>query len=383
MRTRKLKKITSASIEAQELSIFATYTKRQWLRAFKHSAWQPISMHILSLHNGIMTLLDWVDFIKARNKNIYKLSEAIASSLSLAGNIVGILHYFLSSNLTLSSPIFFIASMSVGLLYQGSSALINNYRSHKAPKNAVSRAHYKQKAAQNLKGLIKTAIVSVVVWPILLSPVAPIVTSLFAISSCALLVASLGWKFLSKRKKHKLKEKLNMAKPQYNKPINIINAFSAGHHKQASCETIKLPTTHRGLFHRPHRRHTISQMDADTAKAFLVQEIRLKLNQLSSKCTAKVLTQKPKAINLKLSKHAQKYQALSICYDELEKNNRNYDFKALKINKSVNQSFFLDKSDTIDLIEAIEYYFKFHRHYTQMCPKPSRACSIKSQASYL
>lgn len=312
---------------------YTVMSEASWFDAIQQSIAIYFTFGIFAGIYILKVSLYFYDLISAKNKNLTKFGaffrELIATTLFLSAIIFGL---FSNTAIGALSPIFFVLSTSVGLLYHLSISIYAGFRSIFAHDPEIKN-HYKESC---LKHFINFCIFSVGVTLLslfLLTNIAPLafgIANAVFNTSCVIYIATMAWK--AKRAPKAIAEDRKAENISFFQ--KSLDDYYASYHREKSLS------------------------NHESQKEFLLNEIDKKVKSLEMKYAHSSIFGERKKRSIKI-----------IALHDLKKlilnpfANRHHFEELLKkpmFHTSINnpfQSFFKKKSDTWDIFLAARSYF--------------------------
>lgn len=298
---------------------------------------------LLGLTLTTLALLQAWLFIHSPHKNIDGWMTTVASLGGAFFNNIAAFGGFiarLQGSVFTFAPWFFVAGFSVGAINQLIFACLNARRAYEAEAGSDQRQHYVQAAIYNLvlAGQLASCVSAIVLFNLFPA-------NLFFISAFALTVASINlggslWRFLSSDSKKAIKVALGFQKKEPHQQDDKPFAVMPG-------EKLELAPKHTRLFTTCDHSALIRKMSDEEANKYLLDYIRHKLSQLVR--------------NTPSEKNQQKVDVLRLLKQVLIHNKPMPDLGKLHHKyPHVTDNFWCEKSDTQQLVEAVNLYYKKH-----------------------
>ncbi len=238
-----------------------------------------------------------------------------------------------------AAPWFFVAGFSVGTLYQFAMASLNALRAYESPADSTQRQHYFQAASYNLMMTLQLASCVTAIVLFNLFPANTLLITAFALTVVTINVGSCIWRFLSSETKKEIKKELGFGKPeQETNPEQVVVLDKIALNEVA-------PPQHTRLFTTCDHSEVIKKMNHEDSQKYLRIYITRKLSVLVK--------------NGNNEKNQQKIEVLQLLEQVLIKNTSMPDQgKIHKKYPRLVDNFWCEKSDTLQLLDAVGHYCK-------------------------
>lgn len=329
--------------DVYEAGLFAIMANKDIFTIFNGSPLYFAMLPILGVLSTITGLIKGYELVRAANKNfdqwfafIASMLSAVLTSVSLYGAVIASYYEFSFA----LGPWFFLASVGVGFVHQLAMLGLNSYRAYEASNNLRQRMHYVQAAISNLFALGLLSAVAGAVTFVLLTPIAPVVGSIFAITAIGMTALNILWSIIPISWRRGIKSGVYLGKAELVLEIN--------EHENPNIITSALlnvvdmapPHSHQRIF----------------SKEDYSAEIRVKPYKKGLDYLEKVMQHKIHALEAspKSEKNLEKKRLLKSVLHSLKKET---DFSKLALSKSYPlafQSFWAEKGEVEQIIDAAE-----------------------------
>ena len=203
--------------EIQEVGLFAVMADSRLFMAFGGSPLYYVMLPFIGLLSSVLAVINGYQLAKASNKNFDKWFGFVVSAICAVLASVSLYGAALSTAYGLAfaaGPWFFLASVSLAFCHQLVMLGLNGYRAYESFKGSSQRMHYIQAALNNLFNLgLLTGVIGAVVF-VMLSPIAPLVGSICAITAVTFTFTNIVWRVLPPSWKRTIKGLFYLEKPE-------------------------------------------------------------------------------------------------------------------------------------------------------------------------
>lgn len=267
--------------EIQDIGLFGVMINSRWFAAFSGSPLYFVMLPFIGVLLTILAGINGYQFATTNNKNFDKLLALIVSLICAACASVSLYGAVIATAMGVSfaaGPWFFLASVILAGLHQSVMFGLNLYRAYESRKEPVQHMHYLQAVLSNLFIFSLLSVIAGSVIFVMLTPVAPVVGSAFAIAAVALTAVTMIWQLTPYNWKQAIKEFLHLGKteiaeqPLPNRAKLADTPDSELMHKSSHCR----------LFSQPDYSAQIKVMNLSEAEAYLEGVIVRKIAVLHS-----------------------------------------------------------------------------------------------------
>lgn len=325
--------------ETQDVGIFSSMINSVANTAFYGSLLFYIMFPFVGVLLGVLAIINGYQLSISTNKNFDQWSRFITSVLATVIGGVSLFGGAISAAMGitfLAGPVFFLSSIAIGFVHQLIMLGINCYRAYESEKNSNQRMHYIQAALNNLfiLGLL-TSIMGAIIFA-LLTPVAPLVGGIFALTVVALTIANATWRLMPHNWKLFIKEQLSLGKPEQVVIYRPDVEPSIKHGTDSTPEAMN----HR-IFAPLDYSAKVRQLDYQAGVDFLNKSIDKKVSALA-----------PQIDSVK-DKNDQKIRVMYDLRDALENHKCPTKAKLLETYPLAFQSFWAEKGEVEQLVDAV------------------------------
>lgn len=212
--------------ELHEAALFTVMSDADIFLVFKGSPLYFALLPMIGLLATALALSNGLELIKASNKNFDRWFAFLASTFSAVFASVYLYGSVIASYYELNfalGPWFFLASVGVAFTHQFAMLGVNCYRAYEAPSKSVQRMHYVQAALNNVVQLSLITAVAGAVSFTMLTPAAPIIGSICALTGVGMTGIHLLWRVLPSAWRGAIKALFSLDKPKQSEE-KVINA---------------------------------------------------------------------------------------------------------------------------------------------------------------
>ncbi|RUR06742.1 hypothetical protein [Legionella sp. km772] len=298
---------------------------------------------LLGLTLSTLALLQAWSFFYTAHKNIdgwmttlSSLGGAVFNNIAAFGGFIA----RIQGTVFAVAPWFFVAGFSLGTLNQLTLACLNAIRAYESQPGSDQRQHYIQAAIYNIILTVQLASCVTAIVLFNLFPANTFLISAFALTVVSINVGSCLWRFLSSEAKKDIKNELGFGKSEQLKELIITTPLDKKPQPQGGLK-------HTRLFSTCDHSAVIRKMNGEDAKQYLLDYIAYKLSILNK--------------NTHQEKTQQKIAVLELLEQViLEKRTMPDPGKLHHRYPHLVDNFWCEKSDTQQLLEAVDYYYKNH-----------------------
>jgi hypothetical protein len=207
------KKGVSYIKDLHEMALFAIMSNEEFFFIFNGTPLYFVMLPMIGLLFTAQLMMKGYELSKANNKNldqwlgfIVSALSASLASISLYGSVVAT---YLGLNFVLG-PWFFLASIGVALVHQLTMIGLNLYRAYESLSGSSQRMHYVQASLNNVFHVTLISAVAGAVIFVMLTPIAPMIGSVCALTAVALTGVNILWKILTPQWRRAIKNHLEL-----------------------------------------------------------------------------------------------------------------------------------------------------------------------------
>ncbi len=264
--------------EIQDLMLFGAMSNSRLNAAFLASPYYYVVLPMMGGLLSIFALFDAYDLVKASNRNLDKWLQFLVSAFcALLANvsIYGVLIAAFYGVTFAAAPWLFLSSVLIGTCYQLTMVGIDVFRAFMSPTRSSLQMHFVQSALNHIfLTLLMMAITGCVAF-VMLSPIAPILGTAFAVVTVSMVGASLLWRVLLPSWKEEIKRFLNISKPVIGEIIKPQDSKV----ESTPLEKHDDPTNYTSFFAQRDYAEDICTKDFNTASSYILRLIETKINR--------------------------------------------------------------------------------------------------------
>lgn len=279
MYSETVRKLALYVREIQEMGLYRIMADPKMFASFSGTALYFIMLPMIAILLTINAVINGIQLVQARNKNIDKWLQFIMSSLGAIATSVSLYGGVIATALGVTfaaGPWFFLSGIALGLINQLFFLGLNIARAVDSPPNSIERMHHLQAALNNAYVSLLLAVIIGVITFVLLSPVLPLAGTICAFAAAGLIAAGFLWRLCPHRWKIGIKNALHLGKPDIEKQY-----LSDKAEQKNSVEADAVKAEHFSkLFVRPDYSEQIRTMKLDKAIQHMKRVIANKMNTL-------------------------------------------------------------------------------------------------------
>ena len=327
--------------EFLQMTLFSGISNSHWIMAFNASPLSLLVKGFLGISLVLLALLQALQFILAANKNLdgllgalSSLTSSVLSNVSLYSGILGRIFGFTFA----AGPWFFVAGISIGLLYQLTMTGLNLYRAFSADPGSAQRMHYVQASLNNGFNILQMCIMLPAVILVMIAPVSPVAAGIFCLLVVVLVAINCTWRLAPVDKKEQLKNTLGLGKPDESN--NLVETTPS-----PSMTSIKVSENHcPGLFSTSDYTANLKKLETHEAMHEYLQVCLEKKLAKIDQGSVNLKNLNKKATLLRLQNVL---SGLEVMPSKIKLQNEH---------PGVFQSFWSDKGEVEQIVEAFAYY---------------------------
>lgn len=345
-----LQKAVSYIKDLQDVGLFGVMADSRLFAAFGGSPFFYVMLPFIAILLTVLAIINGYQLLFAENKNLDKWLGFIVSGICAVCASVSLYGAVISTALGITfaaGPWFFFSSVVLAAVHQGFMLGINAYRAFESLAGTSQRVHYIQAAISNayLLGLLTT--IAGAVTFVMLTPVAPVLGSVCAITTVGLIILNGLWRITPYNWKLSIKGFFHLGKPEImnEEQLNLVVRPMIN----ANLQNTIIHSTHR-LFTQCDYSAVIKSLELNVANQYIKNIIARKIEFYNADSTPKC------------EKNIQKADLLLQLSTQLDEKSLISKNDLLKRYPLAFQSFWTEKGEVEQIFDAVMVLLEKYEH---------------------